>query len=165
MNLALTRRADYTVRAALALARDFDLAGYTKIREVAERMGLPARYTPQILMLLARAGLAEARAGRDGGYRLARPPDEITLLEVVEAAEGPLRTERCTLSGGPCHWEDMCALHPAWDEATQALRDSLGAASLASVLGVDTGLERGKLKPAPNAHRARRKAAQGTNKD
>ena len=51
-------------------------------------MALPASYTPQVLRLLADAGLAEARAGRDGGYRLTRPPGEIPLLAVVEAAEG-----------------------------------------------------------------------------
>jgi Rrf2 family protein len=158
MNLSLTRRGDYAVRAALALAREFEQPGYTKIREVVERMGLPARYTPQILGLLGRAGLAEARAGRDGGYRLTRPPSEISLLDVVEAAEGPLRTERCTLSGGPCHWDDMCALHPAWEEATRALRDSLGQTTLANVLEVDTGLEHGKLVPAADAHRIRRES-------
>jgi Rrf2 family protein len=103
VDLALTRRGDYAVRAALCLARAGGEAGYVKIREVAATMALPASYTPQVLRLLAEAGLAEARAGRDGGYRLTRPPDEIALLEVVEAAEGAFRLERCILRGGPCH--------------------------------------------------------------
>jgi Rrf2 family protein len=87
MDLALTRRGDYAVRAALCLARRAD-GGYVKIREVAAAMALPPSYTPQVLRLLAAAGLAEARAGRGGGYRLTRPPGEVALLEVVEAAEG-----------------------------------------------------------------------------
>src|SRR5829696_7373460 len=74
MDLALTRRGDYAVRAALCLARRGGEGGYVKIREVAQTMALPASYTPQVLRLLAEAGLAEARAGRDGGYRLTRPP-------------------------------------------------------------------------------------------
>ena len=78
-----------------------------------------------MLRLLAEAGLAEARAGRDGGYRLTRPPGEVALLEVVEAAEGRFTLERCILRGGPCHWEQACAVHAAWSAAVQACRDSL----------------------------------------
>jgi len=116
----LTRRGDYAVRAALCLARRGGDGGYVKIREVAAAMALPASYTPQVLRLLAEAGLAEARAGRDGGYRLARPSDQVALLEVVEAAEGAFRLERCILRGGPCHWEQACAVHAAWSAAVQA---------------------------------------------
>lgn len=106
-------------------------------------MELPRSYTPQILGVLVQAGLAEARAGRDGGYRLLRDPSQVSLLELVEAGEGPLRPARCSLRGGPCRWDDMCAIHPAWDAATQALQDSLGATSLAAVAEVDAELDSG----------------------
>ena len=153
MDLALTRRGDYAVRAALCLARRHD-GGYVKIREVAATMALPASYTPQVLRLLAEAGLAEARAGRDGGYRLTRPPGEVALLEVVEAAEGGFRLERCILRGGPCHWEQACAIHAAWSAAVQACRDSLARTTLADLVAADARLEagggalRGGLPPA-----------------
>ena len=153
MDLKLTRRGDYAVRAALALGRGFGESGYRKIREVASEMNLPLQYTPQILGLLTHAGLAEARAGRSGGYRLARNPSDVTLLEVVEAAEGPLRLERCTLSGGPCHWESMCAVHPTWELATQAFRQTLAGVSLASLLEVDAGLQAGSYRVPEDAHR------------
>ncbi|MEX0801474.1 MAG: Rrf2 family transcriptional regulator [Dehalococcoidia bacterium] len=143
MDLTLTRRGDYAVRAAISLARHYGANGYRKIREVAQEMGLPPGYTAQILSLLSRAELAEAKAGRDGGYRLLRRPEEISLLEVVEAAEGPLQPQRCTLRGGPCRWEDACPVHWAWAEAGEALRRSLAAASLASVAREDEALERG----------------------
>ena len=153
MDLALTRRGDYAVRAALCLARRRD-EGYVKIREVAATMALPASYTPQVLRLLAEAGLAEARAGRDGGYRLTRPPGQVALLEVVEAAEGGFRLERCILRGGPCHWEQVCAVHAAWSAAVQACRDSLARTTLADLVAADARLEagggalRGGLPPA-----------------
>ena len=153
MNLSLSKTGDYVVRAALSLARTHGEGRYQKIREVVERMDLPPRYTPQILGMLAKAGLAESRAGRDGGYRLTREPADISLLEIVEAAEGELRPNRCTLSGGPCHWEDMCALHPAWEEATQAFRETLEAASLADVTSVDQGLEAGTESISRTTHR------------
>jgi Rrf2 family iron-sulfur cluster assembly transcriptional regulator len=143
MDLGLTRRGDYAVRAALCLARWGGEGRYVKIREVVQRMALPASYTPQVLRLLAEAGLAEARAGRVGGYRLTRLPGEIALLEVVEAAEGALALERCILRGGPCHWEQACAVHGAWSAAVQACRDSLRQTTLADLAAADARLEAG----------------------
>ena len=143
MDLALTRRGDYAVRAALCLAQRGGDGRYVKIREVAQTMALPASYTPQVLRLLAEAGLAEARAGRDGGYRLTRPPGEVALLEVVEAAEGPFTLERCILRGGPCHWEQACAVHAAWSAAVQACRDSLRQTTLADLVAADARIEAG----------------------
>jgi Rrf2 family iron-sulfur cluster assembly transcriptional regulator len=144
MDLALTRRGDYAVRAAFCLAKWAGDGRYVKIREVAQAMALPASYTPQVLRLLADAGLAEARAGRDGGYRLTRPPAEVPLLDVVEAAEGAFTLERCILRGGPCHWEQACAVHPAWSAAVQACRDSLGRTTLADLVAADARLEAGR---------------------
>src|SRR5215217_1203483 len=141
MDLALTRRGDYAVRAALCLAQRGGDGRYVKIREVAQRMALPASYTPQVLRLLAEAGLAEARAGRVGGYRLTRPPGEIALLEAAEAA---FDLERCILRGGPCHWEQTCAVHGAWSAAVQAWRDSLRQTTLADLAAADARLEAGQ---------------------
>jgi Rrf2 family protein len=139
MDISLSRKGDYAVRAAISLARHSG-DGYRKIREVAEEMALPERYTPQILGLLARAGLAEAKAGRDGGYRLTRHPEEVSLLEVVEAAEGPLTSTRCTLRGGPCQWDNTCPVHHVWTGAREALRHSLANVSLASVAEEDRAI-------------------------
>ncbi|MCI0778184.1 MAG: Rrf2 family transcriptional regulator [Chloroflexi bacterium] len=133
MNLSLTKTGDYVVRAALSLALMHPRAGYLKIREVAAQMDLPIRYTPQILRMLAKAGLAESRAGRDGGYRLTRDPADISLLQVVEAGEGELYVGRCTISRGLCHLADICALHTTLEDAMLAFRETLEAASLADV--------------------------------
>jgi Rrf2 family protein len=121
-------------------------------------MGLPLSYTPQVLKLLAEAGVAEARAGRDGGYRLTRRPSAISLLEVVEAAEGAFVLDRCILRGGPCHWEQACAVHAAWSAAIQACRDSLKETTLAHLVAADERLAEGRApsfggrphRPAPS---------------
>jgi Rrf2 family iron-sulfur cluster assembly transcriptional regulator len=140
MDLSLTRRADYAVRAALYLAEAWPDGRPRKIREVASAMALPRSYTPEVLGILARAQLAVARAGPTGGYRLSRRPADISLLEVVEAAEGPLALAHCTLRGGPCRWEDACPVHSTWVRASQALRDSLGSTSLEDVVQADATL-------------------------
>ena len=133
MNLSLTKTGDYVVRAAISLAFAHQRAEYLKIRDVAAQMDLPLHYTPQILGMLAKAGLAESRAGRDGGYRLTRDPADISLLQVVEAGEGELYVGRCTISRGSCHLADTCVLHTTLEDAMQAFRESLEAASLADV--------------------------------
>jgi Rrf2 family protein len=156
MKLTLSRRGDYVTRAALCLAEAWDGTGsYRKIREVSEAMEIPLSYTPQVLGLLSRAGIAEAKAGRDGGYRLLRDPEQITLLEVVEAGEGQLLSERCALRGGPCHWDDVCAFHPAWAKASEAIRDSLSKTMLAEIVQADRDLLAGKriAEPPPKGHR------------
>jgi len=142
VDLALTHKGDYAVRAALCLAKRWGDGHYTKIRDVAAAMALPPGYTPHVLKLLAEAGLAEARAGRQGGYRLVAAPEDISLLDVVEAAEGPFLLERCILRGGPCHWEDACAVHAAWATAVQACRDSLRSTTLADLVTADEELQR-----------------------
>ena len=136
MNLSLTKTGDYVVRAALSLALMHPRAGYLKIRDVAAQMDLPLHYTPQILGMLAKAGIAESRAGRDGGCRLKCDPADISLLQVVEAGEGELHVGRWTTSGASCNSEEMCVLHTTLEDAMQAFRESLEAASLA---GIATG--------------------------
>jgi Rrf2 family protein len=90
MQVALGRKGDYSVRAMLYLARHAD-DGRRKARVVATAMEIPHPYATQILANLVAEELLIATAGPDGGYELARPADEISLLEVVEAAEGPIR--------------------------------------------------------------------------
>lgn len=165
MDLTLSSRGDYVLRAAIDLAEHWDGSGtYRKIREVAEAMDLPLSYTPQLLGLLARAGLAEAKAGRTGGYRLTRDPSMISVLEVIEVAEGYLSSRRCPLRGGPCHWDAVCALHPTWLSVSEAIRATLAAVSLADIATVDRRLARGEQvvteMPAPgHRQRARRSRA------
>jgi Rrf2 family protein len=110
------------------------------MREIAVEMRLPPSYTPQVLGILAKAGLAEAKAGRAGGYRLSRDPKSVTVLEVIEAAEGSLASRRCAIRGGPCRWDDACALHPAMDRAAEAIRATLAGTTLAEVADVDRRL-------------------------
>lgn len=149
MDLTLTRRGDYVVRAAIALASAWDGDGaYRKIRQVAGEMRLPPSYTPQLLGILARAGLAEAKAGRSGGYRLTRAPRDISILEVIEAAEGDLVSRRCPMRGGPCRWDNVCAVHPTWVRASEAIRSVLATTTLAEVAAVDRHLGPGEASPA-----------------
>lgn len=130
------------MRAAVSLARTAETGAYRKLREIAEEMDIPSRYTHEIVSMLVKAGLAEARAGKQGGYRLIRRPETVTLLEVVEAGDGAMRLDRCALSGGPCHWQEtICAVHPMLEEGVKSMTSSLKSRTLADVLVLDRKLE------------------------
>lgn len=146
MDLTLSKAGDHAVRAAIALAGVWGDGRFVTIDDVAEEMDLPRSYTPQILGMLARAGLAESKPGRGGGYRLSRSPAKISLLEVVEAAEGPIGTTRCPLAGGPCRWDDACAVHATWHKATEGIRNTLQRSSLEEVARADRELGVGRRR-------------------
>jgi len=87
----VSTRGDYAARALLSMA----LHGYdrpTSVKEIAERTGLPQPYLEQILLAVKGAGMARSKRGVGGGYVLARPPEEITLADIVAAADGPITT-------------------------------------------------------------------------
>jgi len=140
MQIALDRRGDYSVRAVLDLARHYG-HGRRKAREIARVMDIPVRYLPQLLTPLVRSGIVIATAGPDGGYALTRNPASISLLEVIEAAEGPLQSPRCVLRGGPCDWEETCPVHDPWSRARAALAAELGAATFAQLASNDEAIE------------------------
>jgi Rrf2 family iron-sulfur cluster assembly transcriptional regulator len=133
MRLELTRRGDYAVRAMLALSGAVD-GRPVSVRRIAESMSIPPQILPSVMRELVRAGLAEAIAGRSGGYRLARPPAAINLLQIVEAIEGDTRRQTCVLRGGPCAKDGTCAVHGAFFAAQEGVRSHLAAATLASVM-------------------------------
>jgi Rrf2 family protein len=145
MDMTLSKRGDYVVRSAISLARAFEEGVPRKIREVVGETEVPQTFASQILADLVRAGVASSRAGRNGGYWLARAPEDISVLEVVEAAEGPLHAERCALGEGPCRWESVCPLHETWSEATAMLRQVLAATTLAEVAARDRSIEDGDI--------------------
>jgi Rrf2 family protein len=153
VNLTLSRRGDYVVRSALALARAYESGAPRKIREVVAEMDIPQTFASQILADLVHAELATSKAGKAGGYRLARPPDQVTVLEIVEAGEGPLRSERCALSDGPCRWDHVCPLHETWGAAAVALRSTLAGTTLADLVARDRALEEGSYALPADSHR------------
>jgi Rrf2 family protein len=131
MRLQLTKRADYGVRAMLALARASDER--LSAPHIAATMHIPGHFLPQVMADLARAGLVRSTPGRRGGYRLARAPDGITLLEVIDAVEGDERRYDCVLRDAPCGLDGRCELHEFFADAREALLGRLATTNLADV--------------------------------
>lgn len=101
---------------------------------MAERAGLEAPTVAKVLKPLAQAGLVEAFRGAAGGYRLARPAERISLIEIVEAMEGPLGMTECSLHTGHCGIEHSCGARANWRHINDVVADALRGISLADML-------------------------------
>jgi len=134
MRLELTKRADYAIRAVVALAAAAP-GERLSVRRIAADRAIPVRFLSQVMADLVAASIVEAVPGRAGGYRLARPPEAISLLEVVESIEGDSRRRVCILRGGACAVGAVCDVHHVFAAAQEALIRELGGATLASVRG------------------------------
>jgi Rrf2 family protein len=88
----VTAKVDYAVRAAIELAATGD--GHVKGEQIADAQGIPLKFLENILGELRQAGLVRSQRGAEGGYWLARSPEEITLAEVIRAVEGPIANVR-----------------------------------------------------------------------
>ena len=154
MKLTPTNRTDYAIRALIYLAGH--RGSHAKAAVVGAAMGIPTGFLHQVLQELQRARLVSSRSGPSGGYLLAREPENITILEIVETMEGPIEASECALRGGPCHWDDVCALHWVWSSARAALADSLRGATLARVAADDRDLREGAVPVPADSHRRRR---------
>lgn len=142
MQAALGRKGDYAVRAVLDIARHGE-GGRRKARDIADSMEIPSRYLTQILAHLVSEGLLNAVAGPHGGYSLARSPDTITLLDVVEIAEGPIVLDECVLRGGSCEWVEVCPIHIPWARAQNALKAELSKSTFAELAAFASDIETG----------------------
>jgi Rrf2 family protein len=162
VKLVPTRRTDYGIRALIFLANQTDrnntaVTSLAKANAIASAMSIPSGFLPQLLQQLQRARLVVSHPGPNGGHALARPAHQITIREIVEALEGPLEASECALRGGPCHWQNVCALHQVWSSARRALVDTLELASLGAVAADEKAIaaQSGELLDKPPRRRPR----------
>lgn len=132
MRLDVTRKTDLAVMALRILgAADGRLKG----SELAERIGSTAAFVPQVLAPLVHKEWIRSEPGPTGGYGLIVGLDSISVLDVIEAVEGPTDTELCVLDGRRCDEMGHCVIHGAWTRARAQLLTELAATSLRDVDG------------------------------
>lgn len=128
--LKITKQSDYGV---LLMAQLADAGTRLASRELAERSGLPLPMVSKILKQLAAADLLTSTRGAHGGYALARPPQNITVSELLGALEGPLALTECSVPG-QCTLESGCSTRPMWRTLDRRLRELLEGISLAEMM-------------------------------
>ncbi|WP_426574943.1 RrF2 family transcriptional regulator [Aquihabitans sp. McL0605] len=131
MRLEVTRRSDLAIRALLALHASADRS---KATTLAEEVGTTKGFLTQVMNPLVQQGWVRSDPGPTGGYASAFDPDEVSVLTVIQAIEGPVDTGRCVLEDRACAQAGTCALHRPWSRARGHLLDDLGAQTLSSLI-------------------------------
>ena len=121
MRLEITRRTDLATRALLYLA---DQGERTKSSALAEAVGTSPGFLSQAMTPLVAAGWVRSDPGPTGGYTALADPSTVSVLDVIEAVEGPTDTGRCVLEDRPCAGAAVCALHRPWSSARAQRRCS-----------------------------------------
>lgn len=122
--MQITRQADYALRAMLYLTR-LEPNQRAATSQIAADQHIPPSFLAKIISQLSIAGLIHTSRGARGGVSLARPPEEISILEVVESIDGPLALNECTQNPSACVFGESCPLHPLWCETQMQLVDRL----------------------------------------
>ena len=128
----LTRQSDYGVRAILHLA-GLPYGEVVQTSEIAAQEDIPGKYLPSIIRTLARSGLIRTLRGNQGGVMLARPPEEISLLEVIEAVEGPILLVQCMRGPKQCDHEDDCSFKPVCESLQHTMIGQLDGTTFADL--------------------------------
>jgi Rrf2 family protein len=129
MGLNLTSAGDYAIRAMIHIACLPE--GSVVLRsQIADAQGIPSSFTAKILRRLVRGRLLGSSRGVNGGFSLARPPAEISMLDIVEAIEGPLSLTDCSGGTGGCPLACDCPASLVWPKIQDSLRTALGSFTL-----------------------------------
>ncbi len=110
----ITREADYAVRCILLLSKEPQRI--VSAKEISRSMAIPRSFLSKILQRLSRNGIVKSTQGASGGFELARKPEKINLLEVIEAIQGPSAMSVCAIDKRACSLSRKCTVHPIWVE-------------------------------------------------
>jgi Rrf2 family protein len=122
--MQITRQADYAIRAMLYLSRQSE-SHRAATSQIADEQKIPPSFLAKIISQLSIAGLIHTSRGARGGVSLARTPAEISVLEVVEAIDGPISLNECTFSINSCTFSENCVMRELWCDAQAELVNRL----------------------------------------
>ncbi len=132
----LSQTVEYALRAIVCLANEAP-AAQTNV-QLAEVTKVPAAYLSKVMASLNRAGLVRSQRGPNGGFTLTKTPQELALLEVVNAVDPIRRIEECPL-GLAGHGTRLCALHRRMDNVIGLVEETFATTTLAEILAENTG--------------------------
>jgi len=129
--LKISRLTDYGTLVLAYLSREGDRP--TSAADVANATGIALPTTSKLLKLLAKSQLVSSTRGVQGGYCLARPADEISAADIIDALEGPVHITECSADDSHCDFETVCNVGGAWQRINVAIRRALGDISLSDL--------------------------------
>lgn len=131
----ISQTAEYALRAITFLA-DQERVPHTTA-QIAEATQIPAGYLAKVMQALSRVRVVRSQRGLNGGFTLNRDPQQLTLLEIINAVDPIRRFHECPL-GLPTHADDLCPLHQCLDEGARMLEKFFGDTTVSALLNVPT---------------------------
>lgn len=121
--MKITRETDYAIRCVYFLTMNRNRV--TMVDEISRGMSTPKSFLAKILQKLVRTGIVKSHRGVKGGFELARMPEDISLLDVIEAVQGPVAMNVCALDKKFCSLSSSCVIHPVWVEVRKEVEEIL----------------------------------------
>jgi Rrf2 family protein len=121
--MQITRETDYAIRCVLYLSESPEEV--VMVNEIARARRIPKSFLSKILQKLTKAGIVRSYRGVKGGFRLAKKPKRISLLDVIEAIEGPVAMNRCAINNRLCSLSNSCSAHPVWVDVRKKVEEML----------------------------------------
>ena len=131
--MLITRATEYAIRAILYLAKQQPNEIVLK-KDICKTQDITPAFLTKILQPLIKAGIVGSQRGVGGGFFLTRDPAEISLLDIVEAQEGPLLLNTCLEKAGTCERDVFCPVHGAWSEIREELSTTLAKHTFAELV-------------------------------
>ena len=131
----LSGTAEYALRAVVCMARNAGDDKYVRANDLAEAVDVPRNYLSKILHELTRAGILRSIRGKNGGFQLAVPAEDLTLLKVVQLFDQMGDQSRCLLGRPECSDADPCPAHPRWKETSVQIATFFRDTTIADVIG------------------------------
>ncbi len=130
--MQITRQADYAVRAVYYLTQ-LGADSRAATSQIADHEKIPPSFLAKIISQLSIAGLLHTSRGARGGVTLARAPEDITLLDVVEAIDGPILLNECVVDASVCTFSSDCPMRDVWCDAQKELIDRLSGTNFSQL--------------------------------
>lgn len=131
--MKISTKGRYALRMLVDLAQHRD-SGYIALRDVAQRQNISKKYLEQIVPVLSRANILLTNRGFQGGYRLARQPDKLTVGEILRLTEGSLAPVVCLESSAICERSAECLTLPVWKGLNRVVNEYLDSVTLQDIL-------------------------------
>lgn len=127
--MELTLTGEYAVRVLIYIASKSGVKSF-HIKELSDECSVPDQYLRKIIPQLTKSGILTSQRGNGGGVGLSRPPEKISLLEVIESIEGKIFLNKCLISPSFCNRTSWCEVHCVWVEAQDKIRETLSSRSI-----------------------------------
>ena len=137
--MRLSTRSRYGTRMMQDLAQHYD-KGPVRIGEIAKRQDMPVKYLEQLIIPLKQGNFIKSVRGPKGGHMLARPPEEITVGQIVKALESGIELAGCIENHGECERSGSCLTRGIWEDASKAMYDKLNSITLSKMLEMEKSI-------------------------